>query len=352
MRTLISTALLVAVMATPLASCAFCAQIPGVATAQGVLAKHAIVALGRPVTDGAGRLTHVALTSVLLGAPKARIDQVVPISRPETLEDSRTYLVLSRSPALRKATVRAIDKIAARFFEAVAALPPRPPKGGPQRERLRFFLRYLGYPHKVIAASVSEEFAKADYATVRALRPELRLGRLVRCLEDPDRFALHHGLAYLMVGIVGGDAGLEHLERWLQDPKRRKRVGFDGLVGAYLLARGTAGLSRVINLRPAQAASKASRRWFAQSLVRALDFHARSESVLDRATIARTLEGLLAFPDEAGFAVDALRALKVWESWPRIAELLRRAPEKSPRAQAARRFLKACPDPKAKVGLD
>ncbi len=118
----------------------------------------------------------------------------------------------------------------------------------PPVERLAYFLKFLDDNNNTISTDAFSEFARSKFEDVEQLAPQVSRAKVRGWLEDPNRQLIVRRAFYgMLLGLCGNDDDAEYLKRRIQtvDPNDN-RIGFDGLMGGYLLLRGDAGLQSMI----------------------------------------------------------------------------------------------------------
>jgi hypothetical protein len=210
-------------------------------------------------------------------------------------------------------------------------------------DRLAFFQNYLQHEDPLLAQDAYEEFARADYADVKALSPRMYHDRLVTWIKDTEINPTRRRLYLTMLGVCGTSADLPMLEEmitsgydqkqplieplvygglamggplelptWTEFIKldeRRKKLGLDALVGCYLVLRGPDGLNLIEErlLRPKNVEYS-----YVYSTIMALRFLGEETNVVPRERLLSAVRLLLDNPD---FADQVIPDLSRWEDW-------------------------------------
>ncbi|MGC4004131.1 MAG: hypothetical protein QM811_13830 [Pirellulales bacterium] len=147
-------------------------------------------------------------------------------------------------------TAEPIDEAIAGYFAKL------PGEDRPARERLAFFAARLEHENSTIAADVMREFARADFADVRAVAPRIGRAKLRGWLDDASTCADRRGFYGMLLGLSILDAAAAEMKpsatdlaadrAWLAEaaftPASDFRAGYDGVLAGYLLANGAEGL--------------------------------------------------------------------------------------------------------------
>jgi hypothetical protein len=326
-------------------ACAFCSSTPSIPSVQRLLKASVHALLGQTASP-----TEVEVTAVLRSGGGYNLGDRIAVGEDRQLEQDAVWLVLLDAEAKPPRLVK-LTPVAAEFAQGYASLAPAP-EGDRQAEaaRLAFFLGHIGDRDRLVASSVSNAFAEAPYEVVKALLPHLDAAQIEEWLESamPE----HRGILHLLLAIEGSPRAHAALRRLLEDPGSHARQGFDGLIGAYLLLEGEPGLEIVLESRPPESSPNGARVWFASCMLRALDFHLNSESVLLHDAVFRAVHEFLDDPYTAGPAIGMLIAQKHWLSLDRVLSVREQwAAERPSIDRATRAYLDACEDPRAAAVL-
>jgi hypothetical protein len=231
--------------------------------------------------------------------------------------------------------------LSAAAVDYVRKLAGVPPSGV---ERLAFFQEYLENNDPLLAQDAYDEFARAPYAEVIALKPRMNHDRLVGWIDDPEISPSRRRLYLTMLGVCGTADDLPllealiksdframkpHLEQlvhtglalggpiglpaWIDivdQDERRKKLGLDALVACYLTLRGPEGLD-LVDERFLK--NQNTEYTYIYSTIMALRFHGEEPtSVLPRERLLASVRLLLDNPE---FADQVIPDLARWEDW-------------------------------------
>lgn len=231
--------------------------------------------------------------------------------------------------------------LSAAAIEYVKKLPTVPPAGP---DRLVFFQDYLENADPLLAQDAYDEFARAPYAEVKALKPKLKHDQIVKWVADPEVSPSRRRLFLTMLGVcgtkddlpllesmivsdfeamkpalvgqvgtamsMGGPVGLPIVIEAVQQDERRKKLGLDALVACYLILRGPEGLDVVENRFLKNPKAEYTHVY---STIMALRFHGdENTGVLPRERLLGAMRLLL---DNADFADQVVLDLSRWEDW-------------------------------------
>lgn len=220
-------------------------------------------------------------------------------------------------------------------------------KDGP--ERLEYFQKHLEDKEELLARDAYDEFAKAPYETVKALRPKMNHDQLIAWITDTNLPATRRRLYLTMLGVCGGEKDLPFLEQLIRSEDKKAKAGLDALLGCYLTLKGSDGVDLVEEIylknRKAEYADT-------YAAIMALRFHGTEAQVIPVKRIVLALRTMLDRPELADLVIPDLARWEDWESLDRLVELYRKADDKSSWVRTpVVNFVKACPLPEAKDKL-
>ncbi len=130
-------------------------------------------------------------------------------------------------------------KLSERAKDYVIALPKLPKEGA---DRLAFFQDFLTDEDPILAGDAYDEFARAPYADVKALKSKMDHDQLVAWIKASDTTASRRRLYLTMLGVCGGKADLPLLETMIKSDDPVDKSGLDALIACYLTLNGEAGM--------------------------------------------------------------------------------------------------------------
>ncbi|MBC7816020.1 MAG: hypothetical protein IAG10_03880, partial [Planctomycetaceae bacterium] len=150
------------------------------------------------------------------------------------------FLVLGvEPPVLTWATPIETSDRAREYINLVMKLP----KEG--ADRLAFFLTYLEDKEEMLTRDAYDEFAKAPYADVKAIKDRIDHDQLVAWLWNPQVPASRKRLYMTLLGVCGGENDLLMLETILKSDVREVKAGLDATIACYLTLKGPEGMPLV-----------------------------------------------------------------------------------------------------------
>jgi hypothetical protein len=220
-----------------------------------------------------------------------------------------------------------------RAKEYVPRLASLPKEGA---DRLEFFQDYLEDADEMLARDAYDEFAKAPYSAVTALKPKMRHDQLVAWIKDTEIPASRRRLYLTMLGISGGPKDVPMLEEMLVSSDRKTKGGLDALIACYLTLKGPAGLELVEDVYLKNNASEYADTYAA---IMAIRFHGSESTVIPKERLVHSLRFMLDRPQLADMD--------------KMVQLFKTADEKSTWVRVpVINYLRACPKPEAKKHIE
>ena len=133
-------------------------------------------------------------------------------------------------------------KAGERVIEYISKLDALPPSG-PQR--LEFFQDYFEDEDSLLAFDAYDEFAKAPYKDMVALKSKMNREQLVNWIKSPKTSIDRRRLYFVMLGICGIDEDIKMLESFIKSGDRKAQRGLDSLIACYLNLKGAKGVDLV-----------------------------------------------------------------------------------------------------------
>jgi len=249
-------------------------------------------------------------------------------------------------------------------------------------DRLAYYQEYLEHEDPLLAQDAYDEFARAPYADVVALKERMHHDRLVKWIADPAVSPSRRRLYLTMLGVCGSKDDLPLLESmivsdfdamepfldqfvrnglalggpivlptWMemiQQDERRKKLGLDALVACYLILRGPDGLD-LIDERFLK--NPHVEYTYIYSTIMALRFHGdENTGVLPRERLLKSMRLLLDNPD---FADQVVLDLSRWDDWSvldRLVEMFKKSDEKGYVRQPVVSYLTVASEQQGDVG--
>ncbi|MEM7316882.1 MAG: hypothetical protein AAF497_27435, partial [Planctomycetota bacterium] len=135
-----------------------------------------------------------------------------------------------------------LDQRALDYIKQVVELPKGP-------ERLKFFLEHLEDKDEMLARDAYDEFARAPYESVIALKPSMKRETILEWVKDVKNVSPSRRRLYLtLLGVCGKPEDADLLEKFMRSPKREDKQGLDAMVACYLTLKGEKGMPTIKEL--------------------------------------------------------------------------------------------------------
>lgn len=344
--TIVALAMSVAAVSVATA-CPFCSAVSQtfgeeIASTDAVVLAR-IVKLPAPATNAAAEVpkSTFEINEVIKGdALLVGKKQIETIFFGEARQGDQFLIMGVDPPKLNWSTPLKVSERAANYIRQIMELP----KEG--RDRLAFFQDYLEDKDELLARDAYDEFARAPFEVVQALKKDMDHDQLVDWIKDPNIPASRRRLYLVMLSVCGSEADLPMLESMLKSEDRKARSGLDAMISCYLTLKGAEGMTLVEDLflknKDAEYADT-------YSAIMAIRFHGDEAKLIER---ERLLEGLRYMLDRPQLADLVIPDLARWEDWSqvdRLVELYKNADAKSSWVRVpVVNYMRACPLPEAK----
>lgn len=238
-------------------------------------------------------------------------------------------------------------KATPRVVEYVESLGKLPEKGA---ERLAFFQKYFEDEESVLAFDAYDEFARAPYEDVIALKDRMDHDQLVKWILDPETSVNRRRLYFTMLSVCGGPGDLALLERLIRSDDRKEQAGLDALVSCYLKLKGPEGLELI-----EQEFLKNEEADYVDTLatISALRFHGSEEKVIPRERLVAAVRTLLDRPKMADMIIPDLARWEDWTVMEKLVDLFKNSTEDTIWVRVpVIQYLQVCPRPEAKKYIE
>ena len=213
-------------------------------------------------------------------------------------------------------------------------------------ERLEFFQDYLEDNDEMLARDAYDEFAKAPYAEIKAVKDKLKYENLVGWIKSSDVPASRRRLYLTLLGVCGTSKDLTMLEEMMKSTDRKQKAGLDALIGCYLTLKGAEGMPLVEDLFLKNKSAEYADTYAA---IMALRFHATDGGVIEKQRVIKGLRHMLSRPQLADLVIPDLARWEDWSVMDKLVDLFIKADEKSSWVRVpVINYLRACPMPEAK----
>lgn len=212
--------------------------------------------------------------------------------------------------------------------------------------RLIFFQQYLEDADEMLARDAYDEFARAPYAQLRAIKPQLNHDQCVSWIKSPDIPASRRRLYLVILGITGTQKDLPMIEEFMTSSDRKQKSGLDALIACYLTLKGESGLPLVEKLFLGNDKADYADTYAA---IMAIRFHGSEGGVIDTKRLVKALHPMLERPELADLVIPDLAKWEDWAVMDKLFDLYKTANDKNSWVRVpVVNYLRACPLPKAK----
>jgi hypothetical protein len=238
-------------------------------------------------------------------------------------------------------------KASDRVFEYLE-LVQKLPESGP--DRLVFFQDYFEDKESVLAFDAYDEFARAPYEDLIAIKDHMQHDKIVGWIKDTDTSVNRKRLYFTMLGVCGTQDDVALLEELIRSGSRKKRAGLDALIACYLMLKGESGVDLIeTTFLVDQEVDYVD----TLAAVSALRFHGTESDVISKQRIVKAIRQLLDRPKMADMIIPDLARWEDWSVMERLVEMFKNAdPESNWLRVPVITYLRACPKPEAKKYIE
>lgn len=291
--------------------------------------------------------------------PKAKFEIVGVLKGQNFVGESMTFKtqLVGSYPAGQKFLVMGVDppdvawttpmKASDRVFEYLQAIQ-KLPESGPVR--LTFFQDFFEDKEPVLAFDAYDEFARAPYEDLIAMKANMNRERLIGWIKNPETSVSRRRLYFTMLGVCGTDDDIELLEDLITSGSRKKRAGLDALIASYLTLKGNDGVDLIEKTFLADSEVD-----YVDTLaaVSALRFHGTEVEVISKDRIVKAVRHLLDRPKMADMIIPDLARWEDWAVMDQLVQMFKDADEDSNWLRVpVITYLRACPKPEAKQYIE
>ena len=225
-----------------------------------------------------------------------------------------------------------------RSVEYLKQLPALPKN---ELARLPFYQKYLEDQDDLVANDAFNEFAKASYANIKAMKGQLNHDQIVKWIQATDIPANRRRLYLMMLGACGNENDLPMLEAAMKSTDRKAKSGLDAVIACYLTLRGDAGMPLVEELFFTNKKFDYADTYAA---ITALRFHGNDGTVLKRERVVGALKHILRRPELADLVIPDLAQWEDWTVADQLFELFKTADQKTTWVRVpVINYLRKCP---------
>ncbi len=217
-------------------------------------------------------------------------------------------------------------------------------------DRLAFFQNYFEDEDPLLAADAYDEFAKAPYSDLVALKDRMPREKLLKWVTDPNVTTSRKRLYLCMLSVCGKPEDLPLLEALVKNDDRSVRTSLDATIGCYLALKGVDGMPLVEDLFLKNADSEYTDTY---SAIMALRFIGQETQTIPRDRLIQAMRHMLERPKLADLIIPDLTRWQDWTVVDKLVHLFKSAdPESSWVRVPVVNYLRACPLPEAQKHLE
>lgn len=225
---------------------------------------------------------------------------------------------------------------------------PKLPDSGP--DRLSFFQDYFEDEDPLLAADAYDEFAKAPYAELVALKERMPHERLIKWINDKNVTTSRRRLYLCMLSVCGKSDDVPMLEALVKNEDRQIRTALDAMIGSYLALRGADGMPLVEELFLKNQKAEYTDTY---SAIMALRFIGQETKTISRERLIEGMRHMLSRPKLADLIIPDLTRWQDWSVMDKLVELFKNADDESSWVRVpVVNYLRACPLPEAQKHLE
>ena len=262
-----------------------------------------------------------------------------------TYPEGQNFLVMGVDPP--KVAWTTPMKASERVFDYLSKIQSLPESGA---DRLVFFQDFFEDKESVLAFDAFDEFARAPYEDLIAMKDQMDREKLVDWIMDKDTLINRRRLYFTMLGVCGGDDEIPMLEELIKSDSRKKRAGLDALIACYLNLKGESGVDLVEETFIADQEAD-----YVDTLaaVTALRFHGTEVEIISKDRIVKAVQQLLDRPKYADMVIPDLARWEDWSSMERLVKMFKEAdPDDNWLRVPVITYLRACPKPEAEAYIE
>ena len=230
------------------------------------------------------------------------------------------------------------------YLEDIQTLPEKGPK------RLLFFQKYFEHEVTSIAFDAYDEFAKAPYSDLVAIKDQMDRPQLLKWIESPDTSINRRRLYLTMLGVCGTESDAEVLEKMITEGGDRNLRGMDALVACYLCLKGDAGVDLIEKKFLLDDDCEFTT---TMGAVSALRFHGTEVDIVSKERIIAAVRKLLDRPKMADLIISDLARWGDWSATEKLVQMFKESKKDNRWLRVPIvSFLMESPEPRAKKFLE
>lgn len=205
-------------------------------------------------------------------------------------------------------------KASERLLEYLGRLDTLPERGA---DRLAFFQDYFEDEESVLAFDAYDEFAKAPYEDMIALKDRMDRERLISLINNDDTSPNRRRLYFTMLGVCGQPEDVKMLEKLILSGSRKQMRGLEALIACYLSLKGEDGVDLVQKQFLENDECEFTETMLALQAVR---FHASEGNVIPKKRLVEAVRTVL---DRKEVRDMVIADLARWEDWSVMEKLVK-----------------------------
>ena len=290
--------------------------------------------------------------------PRAKFEIVTVFRGKELVKPGMKFkaLLVGRYPVGENFFVMGVDppqikwttpmKASDRVLEYLGKLDDLPEKGA---DRLAFFQDFFEDEESILAFDAYDEFAKAPYEDLIALKDRMDREHLVKLINDDKTSPNRRRLYFTMLGVCGTGEDAEMLAELLTSGSRRKMRGLEALIACYLNLKGEDGMDLI---QREFFEKKDCEFTYTMLAMQALRFHAEETDIIPKERIIGAARKVLDNEEARDLVIPDLARWGDWSVMEKLVNIFKNSTEDDSwiRVPIAS-YLMACPLPEAKTHL-
>ncbi|MCA9246160.1 MAG: hypothetical protein KDA42_03565 [Planctomycetales bacterium] len=327
---LVALSCVVAVAAHRLAACPFCTQTSKTLTEEMAAADVTVIAEiieapPRPEggATGGGELPQATFRVLQTLKGKEHLDGATEVKAyffGEFKEKEHFLITGMVLPNLEWSTPIPLVEESEAYVGQLLALPAE------GADRLAFFQEYLENDDALLSRDAYDEFARAPYADLIALKDRIHHERLLTWIRDQETSPSHRRLYLTMLGVCGSQDDLGLLEEMLSSEDRKDKQALDALIACYLTLKGPDGMPMVEDLYLKNDEAEYADTYAA---IMAIRFHGEQTDRIPRKRLLAALYHMLDRPKLADLVITDLSRWEDWSMMDRLVALFKDADPKN-----------------------
>lgn len=217
------------------------------------------------------------------------------------------------------------------------------PEAGP--DRLAFCQEYFEAADPLVAADSFDEFTRAPYADVQAIKGQMHRDKLLEWIQKSSTSTSRRRLYLCMLGVCGTSSDADVLEKMIRSDDRQIRQSLDALSGTYVVLKGESGLPLIEDLFLGNEKAEYTDTYAA---IMAIRFLGQETTAVPKPRLCAALRHVLDRPTLADLVIADLARWQDWSVRDRLVTLFKTADERSQWVRVpVVNYLKVCPEPEA-----